>query len=73
MRRYAGLLLIMLLTLYPCLELTRLIIINGWTLWPGEGSLFAGEIAFIWTTWLMIIPVYLICEKGVNHDSRLRR
>ena len=63
MKRILVLLLILALPLYPCIELTRIILVNGWTLWPEQTGLFKAEIAVIWFLWLLIIPVYLKFTK----------
>ena len=55
MKRILVLLLILTLPLYPCIELTRIIIVNGWTLWPELRLGFVVEIAFIWLFYLGII------------------
>jgi hypothetical protein len=56
---YLLLLLILLLTAYQTIELTRIIILNGWTLFPDFKESLCVEIAYIWTTYIVIIPVFI--------------
>lgn len=69
--KHLGLSLIMLLGLYPIIELTRIIILNGWTIWPEMKGCFWTEIAIMWTLYLAIIPVFLACiGLSSGHKSK---
>jgi hypothetical protein len=57
--KYLTLLLIMLLALYPIVELTRVILVSGLIYFPDMADHFAAEIAIMWTFYLSIIPVYI--------------
>ncbi len=58
-----GLLLIMLLVLYPTIELSRMILINGWSLFPELKYSFVMELVIIWICYFAIIPTYLLVMK----------
>jgi hypothetical protein len=53
----------MILALYQTVELTRIVILNGWTLWPEMQGFFIAEIALMWLFYLLIIPVFLLFFK----------
>ena len=59
------LVLIMLLTVYAPVELTRLIIESSW--WFQNMALqFTIEIAFIWIGWALIPLVYLLATRKLT-------
>ncbi len=58
-RRLLGLILIMLLTLYPAVELTRVIVVAGPLYFPQMQGKFVYEIVTLWVMYLLMIPVYL--------------
>jgi hypothetical protein len=49
----------MLLGLYPIAELTRVIVVSGNYYFPQMHGEFAGEIVFMWTFYLCIVPTFL--------------
>lgn len=63
--KYLGLALIMLLGLYPIIELTRVIVISGEAYFPEMKGQFAAEIAIMWTLYLSIIPVFLFVHSRI--------
>lgn len=58
--KYLGLALVMLLGLYPIVELTRVIIVSGQFYFPEMKGQFAAEIAVMWVLYLSIVPVFLL-------------
>lgn len=65
--RVLVLFLILLLSAYPVMELTRLIVVNALInrLYPEMPiGLYYLEIVYIWVFYLAIIPVYLIATRG---------
>jgi len=58
--KYLGLALVMLLGLYPIVELTRVIIVSGQFYFPEMKGQFAAEIAVMWILYLSIVPVFLL-------------
>jgi len=72
--KYLGLALVMLLGLYPIVELTRVIIISGEYYFPEMGGQFAAEIAIMWTLYLLIIPVFLLLTSGrLRHYRKMKQ
>ncbi len=69
--RYLGLILVMLLGLYPIIELTRVIIVSGRYYFPDMDAQFFAEVAIMWLLYLSIIPVFLFISKHVT--SRVSR
>lgn len=67
--RYLGLILVMLLGLYPIAELTRVIVVSGTYYFPDMDGQFIAEITIMWFLYLLIIPVFLLINKQAN-DSR---
>ncbi len=63
--KYLGLALIMLLGLYPIIELTRVIIISGEAYFPEMKGQFAAEIAIMWILYLSIVPVFLFVHSRI--------
>ena len=57
--RVCLILLVMLLTLYPLLELTRLIIV-AWDYYTYMGLEYRTELILMWGAWLLIPPVLWI-------------
>jgi uncharacterized membrane protein len=72
--KYLGLIMIMLLALYPIAELTRVIIVSGTYYFPEmEGQLIA-ETTIMWVLYLSIVPVFLLFNnRNVRHLRRLKR
>ena len=66
--KYLGLVLVMLLGLYPIAELTRIIVVGGEYYFPNMKGQFGAEVALMWVLYLSIVPVFLL----VN-NTRLRR
>jgi hypothetical protein len=65
--KFLGLALVMLLSLYPIAELTRVILVSGNYYFPEMEGQFAAEITIMWVLYLSIVPVFLIIN-----DHRLR-
>jgi hypothetical protein len=63
--KYLGLALVMLMGLYPIVELTRVIIVNGQYYFPEMSAQFNAEVAIMWVLYLGIIPVYLIVSNYI--------
>ena len=49
--------LVMVLCLYPIVELTRIIVVDGMRLYPDKLPHFIFELAFMWVFYLGIIPI----------------
>ena len=47
-------LVVMVLTAYQTLELTRYIVVNGWLGWPEMRDVFIAELALIWGFYMSI-------------------
>jgi uncharacterized membrane protein len=58
--RFLGLVLIMLLALYPIAELTRVILVSGEYYFPEMKGQFGAEITIMWAMYVSIIPVFLL-------------
>jgi hypothetical protein len=65
--------LIMALAAYPILELTRIIVVNGWTLWPEMKGLFWLEIILMWILYLSIPAIYLVTERTLRRINTCHR
>jgi hypothetical protein len=70
---YWELSLIMLLALYPIIELTRVIVVSGQFYFPQMEGQFWVEIAFMWTMYLSIIPVFLLINNYLRRSYRRKR
>lgn len=57
--KYWILALILALTAYAPIELTRVIVLSGWFYFPEMQGQFIGELITMWTLYLLIIPVFL--------------
>jgi len=68
--RYLVLALILLLGLYPIIELTRVILISGEYYFPEMGTQFAAEIAIMWFLYLLIIPVFLLFTRRWSPNNQ---
>jgi uncharacterized membrane protein len=69
--KYLGLTLVMLLGLYPIVELTRVIIVSGEFYFPEMKGQFAAEIAIMWILYLAIVPVFLLINSYLfNHSPK---
>jgi hypothetical protein len=72
--KYLGLILVMLLGLYPIIELTRIIIVSGEFYFPEMKGQFAAEITIMWALYLAIVPVFLaINTHKIRHYSKMKR
>jgi len=71
--RYLGLVLIMLLALYPIAELTRVILVSGEYYFPEMKGQFGAEIAIMWLLYLSIIPVFLLLNTHNLRNYRRKR
>jgi hypothetical protein len=72
--KFLGLVLVMLLALYPIAELTRVILVSGEYYFPEMKGQFGAEIAIMWSMYIMIIPVFLAVNshKLRNYQRRKR-
>ena len=61
--KYLSLLLIMLLGLYPIVELTRVIVVSGTYYFPDMDAQFTLEIVLMWILYLSIVPVFLFYSR----------
>jgi uncharacterized membrane protein len=61
--KYLGLVLVMLLGLYPIVELTRVIVVSGVYYFPEMKGQFAAEISIMWILYIMIVPVFLLLNQ----------
>ncbi len=66
MRKILILLIILILGLYPIVELTRVIIING-SLFPDLKEQFIWEVIIMWILYLLIIPIFLLTGGKNGH------
>jgi hypothetical protein len=72
--KYLGLVLVMLLGLYPIAELTRVIIVSGTFYFPDMNGQFTAEIAIMWTLYLCIIPIFLLINsRKIRYYLRARK
>jgi len=62
-------LLTILFTIYAPIELTRIILINGWTIWPDSHNVFVLEIAFIWAAYITAIWLVASILKYYNKGA----
>jgi hypothetical protein len=72
--KYLGLIVIMLLALYPIAELTRVIIVSGTFYFPEMKGQLVAETTIMWVLYLSIVPVFLLFNnRNIRHLRRLRR
>lgn len=72
--KYLVLILVMLLGLYPIIELTRVIIVSGEIYFPEMTGQFVAEIAIMWTLYLSIAPVFLVFNNHkLRHYRKMKR
>ncbi len=72
--KYLGMVLIMLLGLYPIAELTRVILVSGTYYFPGLKSQLIAEIIIMWTLYLSIAPVFLLFNnRNLRHFRKWRK
>ncbi len=72
--KYLGLVLIMLLSLYPIAELTRVIIVSGIYYFPGMKGQLVAEVIIMWILYCSIIPVFLLfTSRNIRHYRKWRR
>jgi hypothetical protein len=72
--KYLGLVMIMLLALYPIAELTRVIVISGTFYFPEMKWQLVSEVTIMWFLYLSIVPVFLLFNnRKIRHLRKLRR
>ena len=71
--KYLGLVLVMLLGLYPIVELTRVIVVSGVYYFPEMKGQFAAEVGIMWILYLMIVPVFLLVnQQRIRNYNKLK-